>query len=109
RPPIAEIVSLTNNVKYRLPESLSYRRAKPNLSLRAKDTVATDTDSTAVISFKSGLKVELEPNSLITIQEYGAGASQMELTFLRGSVKVLDQSPAIKLSPASIKKPILAS
>jgi hypothetical protein len=104
RPSIAEITSLNRGVKYRLPESLTYRRARKSMPLHAKDTVLTEADSSAIITFKSGLKVELEPNSLIIIEEYGSGPGAMELTFLRGRVKILDQGKGIKLSGAELNK-----
>ncbi len=104
RPPIAEIISLGGNVKFRLPESLTYYRARKSMSLRAKDTVLTDQDGSAVISFKSGLKVELQPNSLIIVEDYGTGPGSMELTFLRGEVRILDQGEGLKLSGAELKK-----
>ena len=82
RPTIAKIESLSNNVKYRLPESLTYHRAKSNMDLHAKDTVSTDASSTAVIAFKSSLKVELEPNSLMIVEDYGKEGSNLELYVL---------------------------
>lgn len=104
RPVLAQIESMSNNVKFRLPETLTYYRARPNMSLHAKDTVSTDVGSSAVISFKSGLKVELEPNSLIIIEDYGSGSGNMELTFLRGGVKILNQGEGLKLSGTAVKK-----
>jgi TonB family protein len=74
--------------------------------LRAKDTVSTDQDSRAVIKFNSGLRVELEPNSLIIVDDFGSGPGQLELTFLQGGAKILDQGkgPKLNLSGADMKK-----
>lgn len=106
RPVVAEFEDITKNVKFRVPDSLSYYRAKKSRGLRAKDTVSTDLESRAVIKFKSGLKVELEPNSLIIVDDYGSGPGQLELTFLRGGVKILDQGlgPKIKLPAQDLTK-----
>jgi len=106
RPVIAEVVSVNKNVRFRLPESLTYYKAYNQQGLHAKDTVSTDLDSSAIISFKSGLKVELEPNSLIIIEDYGSGPGALELTFLRGGVKVLSQGagPKVKLKGAEVLK-----
>ncbi|MBK9294444.1 MAG: AgmX/PglI C-terminal domain-containing protein [Oligoflexia bacterium] len=103
---VAEFEDITKNVKFRVPDSLSYFRAKKSIGLRAKDTVSTDMDSRAVIKFKSGLKVELEPNSLIIVDDYGSGPGQLELTFLRGGVKILDQGlgPKVKLPAQDLNK-----
>lgn len=97
RPVIAQIESLSKNVRFRVPDSLTYYRARTSQSLRAKDTVSTDDGSSAVIVFKSGLKIELEPNSLIVVEEVGAN-STLEMTFLKGGVRVLDQGSGPKLA-----------
>jgi hypothetical protein len=91
RPPLAEIKSLSGQVKFRLPESLTYFRARNSMTLRAKDTISTDQNSSAILEFKSGLQVELEPNSLIVIEDYGSGSGSLELTFLKGGVKILNE------------------
>jgi hypothetical protein len=106
RPAIAEIVSLNKNVRFRLPESLTYYKAYADQPLHAKDTVSTDPDSSAIITFKSGLKVELEPNSLIIIEDYGSGPGALELTFLRGGVKILSEGngPKVKLKGTDVVK-----
>lgn len=103
RPVLAEFETITKNVKFRVPDSLTYYRAKSSRKLRAKDTVSSDEGSSAVITFKSGLKVELEPNSLIIIEDYG-GAGNLELTFLKGGVRILDQGkgPKINLPPQNV-------
>ncbi|MCC6278405.1 MAG: AgmX/PglI C-terminal domain-containing protein [Oligoflexia bacterium] len=98
RPTLAHVVSLNGNVKFRLPESLTYFKARSEMPLRAKDTIATDPSSTAIIEFKTGLKVELEPNSLIVIEDYGSGSGSLELTFLQGGIRVLNEGKGQKLN-----------
>jgi hypothetical protein len=107
RPKLAEITELTHNVKVRLPESLTYYSAKKYLPLHDKDTVSTDASSTAVITFNTGLQVELEANSLITIEDATNSNGSLELTFLRGRVKVLNQGKGrgLSLPPTALVKP----
>ncbi len=106
RPVVAEFETIVKNVKFRIPDSLTYYRARTATGLRAKDTVSTDQDSSAVLHFKSGLKVELEPNSLIIVDDYGIGPGQLELTFLKGGVRILDQGkgPKIKMAGTDLVK-----
>ena len=82
RPQVAKLSSIYQNVRIRLPESLTYHHARESMPLHAKDTVSTDINSRAVITFNTGLEVELEPNSLITIEDIGKGGDgSLELTF----------------------------
>ena len=101
---VASIENVSNDVKFRYPTSLIWRRVHSGLELRDNDTVATDPDSSAVVTFKSGLKVELEPNSLIVVHNYGGGADSLELTFLKGGMKVLNAPPTMILPPLKVKK-----
>jgi hypothetical protein len=109
RPVIAHIETLHNEVQYRPPESLVYHRAKTEMPLHAKDTVATDSSSSAVIAFNNGLKVELQPNSLIIIEDFTSGGGNIELSFLRGNVKVLNQADGVKLKGTSLKREKVAA
>jgi len=104
RPVVAHIDSLNNTVRYRFPTTLIWRKAHEGLDLRDNDTVTTDPDSSTVLSFKSGLKVELEPNSLIVVHNYGGGPDSLELTFLRGGVKVLSSLPGLNLPAQTLKR-----
>ena len=104
QPVLATVESLTNNVMYRTTESLTYRQASAKMSLHAKDTISTDADSSAVIAFKTGLKVELEPNTLMVVEDYGKAGSPLEMTFVRGNSKILNQPAGIKLSGLAVDK-----
>jgi hypothetical protein len=108
KPAVAELTGISKNVKIRLPESLTYYRARNHWPLHVKDSISTDVDSTAIITFKSGLEILLEPNSLVIIEDPSiAGGGSMELSFLRGSVKIINNSQGrdIHLPPTAISRP----
>lgn len=91
RPVIAKLENPRKGVNFRFAESLTYFSARDNMDLRAKDTVSTGEDSTAVITFKTGLQVEVQPNSLIIVQDITQGEGTLELTFLKGRIKVVNK------------------
>lgn len=105
RPVLAEVLNFKNDVKYRLPESLTYYKVTANLGLRLKDTISTAPNSTAVVRFKSGMEVEVQPNSLFIIDDYGAeSGGTLELTFLRGNIRVIKDGDGLIIKGVSLKK-----
>ena len=96
---IGRIESLSGDVKIRKPESLSTVNATTGLNLRTDDSVLTEGDQSVVISFNSGLKIELEPHSTIVITDTGP-----EMIFLKGHIKVLNQVSGISLPPEALTK-----
>jgi hypothetical protein len=99
RPIIGHIESIKGEVKYRKPESLTPIRVQAGMNLHPEDSILTDDNETAIISFNSGLKVQLEPHSTIVITD-----ADPEMVFLKGRVKVLDEVAGITLPPDVLSK-----
>jgi hypothetical protein len=99
RPVLATLESFSGEVSYRKPESLKVISARVGLGFRARDTILTDEKSTAIIQFKSGLKVEIQPQTIAVVEETGP-----ELTFVQGHVKIIAQTNEINLPPEAIAK-----
>jgi len=99
RPIIGHIESIHGDAKFRRPESLTAITAVPGMNLHSDDTVFTDNEQSVIISFNSGLKVELEPHSEVVITDLG-----QEMIFLKGHVKILNEVPGITLPPEALNK-----
>ncbi len=105
RPVIADITKVHHDVKFRLPESLNYYKAMSGMPLRSKDNIATEAGSTAMIKFKNGLEIEIQPNSLVVIEDLASQEGSLELTFLRGEIKVIGEAgKTVKVSSDTFKK-----
>jgi hypothetical protein len=95
RPVIATMEEHEGAVKFKLPKTLVYKNVKDGLGLRDQDTLVTSSDGTAVISFKSGFKLSVQPNSVIVIEQPQVGADgAIRVTFLRGDFRVLNAGAA---------------
>jgi len=99
RPIIGHIEKAQGDVKFRKPESLTSINAIPGMNLHSDDSVVTEESQSVVISFNSGLKVELEPHSVVVITDTGP-----EMIFLKGHVKILNEVPGITLPPEALNK-----
>jgi hypothetical protein len=99
RPIIGRIESITGDVKLRKPESLSSIGVKGGMNLHPDDTVLTEEGQKAIISFNSGLKVELEPHSTVVITDSGP-----EMVFLKGHITILNEVAGITLPPEVLTK-----
>ncbi len=99
RPIVGRVESIKGEVKFRKPESLTAMTLTPGANLHPEDSILTEDGQSAVISFNSGLKVEIQPLSTIVIK-----ASTPEIVFLKGRVKLLDEVAGITLPPDALIK-----
>lgn len=99
RPIIGHIEKAQGDVKFRKPESLTSINAIAGMNLHSDDSVITEEGQSVIISFNSGLKVELEPHSVVVITDTGP-----EMIFLKGHVKILNEVPGITLPPEALNK-----
>lgn len=91
RPTIATMESYEGNVNYKKPKTLRYRKVKNAIGLRDQDTLVTDENSRAILAFEGGYRLEVEPNSIVIIEEPQIGEDgTFRVTFLRGDYRVLD-------------------
>lgn len=112
RPIIAEAKQITGNAQFKLPKKLVYKKLREDQGLRYRDTIMTDANSSLEIHFKSGLALELEPNSLIVLEEPESGnGDDIVISFLQGNyrvikdngkLKVKKQIPVVKPAPISV-------
>ncbi len=105
RPAIAKFESLDKKAKFRVPESVSYYDAHSGQSLKARDTVATEQGNKTVLSFKSGLRVEVQPDSMLIINDEPLKSSDLEFTFLRGQVKILNDEKSAMATQMNLEEP----
>lgn len=90
RKTIATIQSLDGKVRYKTAKSLRYQNAHKEQELKNQDTVTTDANSRAKIAFVSGFEIQVEPNSLIVIENPKKDdQGRIQITFLKGDFKVL--------------------
>lgn len=87
---IATILEMDGKVRYKPAKSLRYKNARNKQELKNQDTIITDENSRTKIAFASGFEIQVEPNSLIVIEnpktdEHG----RIQITFLRGDFKVV--------------------
>lgn len=95
RPTIATVLSHSGQVRFKKAQSLRYKNVKNMLDLKDQDSLTTDSDSSAKISFKSGFEIEVLPNSLIVIENPKRDASgAIQITFLKGEFNVLKTASA---------------
>jgi hypothetical protein len=64
RPVIATMEEYSGKVNYKKPKTLRFRKVKENLGLRDQDTLVTDENSTAVLTFQGGYKLEVGQGEL---------------------------------------------
>lgn len=92
---IATLEDYNGTVNYKLPKTLVYKKPRKELGLRDQDTLVTGEDGTAIITFASGYKLEVTPNSIIVIEKPQVGEDgAIRITFLRGDFRVLNQGSA---------------
>lgn len=95
RPVVAKIETFSGEVDFKKPKTLSYRKVRAGTELRIQDTIVTGNDSTTIIAFNTGFRLEVDQNSIIIIEQPEAGESgELKITFLRGNFKVLDKGQA---------------
>jgi hypothetical protein len=82
---LASLQGAFNDVQWRKSKQLSFRAADVGQALFANDRVKTGTDSRAVVHYESGLVLNVDPESLVTISEPLEMASS-EILVERGSV-----------------------
>lgn len=122
RPVIATLDEYEGDVNYKLPKTLVYKRVRDNMGFRDQDTVVTASDGKAIISFTSGFRLEVTPNSVVVIEQPEVGTDgAIRLTFLRGDYRVLNSGAAGSLllskddmvqdpaGRAPLKEPMLVS
>lgn len=99
RPVIATLDEFSGTVNYKLPKTLVYKKVRKSLGLRDQDTLVTDSESSAIITFvESNFKLEVAANSVIVIEQPQAGEDGIiRITFLRGDFRVLNEGIAGKL------------
>lgn len=90
RPIVASVSKPKGKVRFKLPKTLVYKKAKDGLELRLKDTITTDSESELKITFKDGLELAVGENSFIVLDSPSEGTGQgLKISFLRGNFKVL--------------------
>ncbi len=98
-PTYGRIDSTKGNVKFRTAGTLTPKDVIVGMNLHNGDTILTEDNDSAIISFNSGLKVELAPQSTIVITDSGS-----EMVFLKGHVKMLDGTTSVKLPAEAIAR-----
>lgn len=90
RETIATIDSLDGRVRFKAANTLRYKNARDNQDLKNQDTITTDDNSRAKIRFASGFEIQVEPNSLIVIENPKKDEQgRIQITFLKGDFKVI--------------------
>lgn len=90
RETIATIDSLEGRVRFKAAKTLKYKNARDNQDLKNQDTITTDENSRAKIKFASGFEIQVEPNSLIVIENPKKDEQgRIQITFLKGDFKVI--------------------
>lgn len=90
RETIATIQGLEGKVRFKAAKTLRYKNAKEDQELKNQDTVITDEGSRAKITFASGFEIQVEPNSLIVIENPKKDEQgRIQITFLKGDFKVI--------------------
>jgi TonB family protein len=89
RETIATVEYLDGKVRFKTAKSLKYKNASEKQELKNQDTLTTDENSRAKIAFKSGFEIQVEPNSLIIIENPKKDEQgRIQITFLKGDFKV---------------------
>lgn len=105
RETIATIEEFNGKVRYKTANSLKYKNASEKLELKNQDTLTTDADSTAKIAFASGFEIQVEPNSLIVIENPKQDSQgRIQITFLKGDFKVTKKGSANQIIVSKDKK-----
>ncbi len=90
RQTIAVIKSLEGRVRVKPAKTLRYKNAAQDQDLKEQDTLTTDANSRTKLAFLSGFEIQVEPNSLIVIENPKKDAQgRIQITFLKGDFKVL--------------------
>lgn len=90
RETIATIKELDGKVRFKAAKTLKYKNAKDDQELKNQDTITTDENSRAKIAFATGFEIQVEPNSLIVIENPKKDEQgRIQITFLRGDFKVI--------------------
>lgn len=84
-PAVASLTAIFNDVQARKARELSFEPAEKGQSLAAKDAVKTGVDSRAVVTFESGLVLNVDPDSLVTVVPPSEVATE-DIFLERGSV-----------------------
>src|SRR5437867_842872 len=64
---VATLSAVFNDVQAKRARQLSFKPAEKDQPLFAKDSVKTGTDSRAVITYESGLMLNVDPDTLVSI------------------------------------------
>lgn len=92
---VAEVLSSSGNVRYKLPKTLIYKKVRKDLDLKLRDTITTDSGANAKLRFSDGLELEIGENSFLVLdQNEEANAKGIKISFLRGNFKVLKRGKA---------------
>lgn len=98
RTTIAKIETFNGKVRFKKAQSLRYKNVQISTELKDQDTLTTDENSTAKVSFVSGFEIEVQPNSLVVIETPKKDASgAIQITFLKGEFTVLKTAAAGKI------------
>ncbi|MEC9282409.1 MAG: AgmX/PglI C-terminal domain-containing protein, partial [Bdellovibrionota bacterium] len=94
---VAEVLSSSGNVRYKLPKTLIYKKVRKDLGLKLRDTITTDAGANAKLRFSDGLELEIGENSFLVLdQNEESSAKGIKISFLRGNFKVLKRGKAGK-------------
>lgn len=94
---VAEVLSSSGNVRYKLPKTLVYKKVRKDLDLKLRDTITTDSGANAKLRFSDGLELEIGENSFLVLdQGEEENAKGIRISFLRGNFKVLKRGKAGK-------------
>ena len=87
---IATIREMDGRVRFKPAKTLRYKNAKLKQELKNQDTIITDENSRTKIAFASGFEIQVEPNSLIVIENPKTDElGRIQITFLRGDFTVV--------------------
>lgn len=90
RPAVAKVLQASEGVLYRLPQSLVYKKVRPEMTLRLRDTITTDSQAQTKLQFLDGLELQVSENSVLLLEPAGEDASgSLKISFLRGNFKIL--------------------
>ena len=105
RPTIATIKDLNGKVRVKKAKTLKFKNGYTSQDLKDQDTLTTDENSRAKISFISGFEIQVEPNSLIVIEQPQKDSQgRIQITFLQGEFKVLKTGEAGQIIVSKDKK-----
>jgi hypothetical protein len=102
--PVASLQSKKGYVKRLAHGQVSWDFAETGTPFSKRDTLATSSDSYATLEFADGLRLEIDPDSMVMIDDK---AENLELSFIYGNAKVValpTQTKTLKKRSITITK-----